>query len=39
MQGPPHKTECIGINGKVGKSLEYMGTGEKFYNRTPMAML
>jgi hypothetical protein len=24
------------IEGKVGKSLEHMGTGEKFLNRTPM---
>jgi len=25
------------IEEKVGKSLEYMGTGENFLNRTPMA--
>jgi hypothetical protein len=25
------------IKEKVGKSLEYMGSGEKFLNRTPMA--
>jgi hypothetical protein len=25
------------IEEKVGKSLEYMGTGEEFLNRTPMA--
>ena len=25
------------IEEKVGKSLEHMGTGEKFPNRTPMA--
>jgi hypothetical protein len=25
------------IEGKVSKSLEYMGTGEKFLNRTAMA--
>ena len=25
------------IEEKVGKILEYMGTGEKFLNRTPMA--
>jgi hypothetical protein len=25
------------IEEKVGKSLEHMGTGEKFLNRTPMA--
>jgi hypothetical protein len=25
------------IEKKVGKSLEYMGTGGKFLNRTPMA--
>jgi hypothetical protein len=25
------------IEEKVGKSLKYMGTGEKFLNRTPMA--
>jgi hypothetical protein len=25
------------IEGKVGKSLEHIGTGENFLNRTPMA--
>jgi hypothetical protein len=25
------------IEEKVGKSLEYLGTGENFLNRTPMA--
>jgi hypothetical protein len=27
------------IDEKVGKSLKYMGTGEKFLNRTPMACI
>jgi hypothetical protein len=27
------------IEEKVGKSLEHMGTGEKFLNRTPMAYI
>jgi hypothetical protein len=32
------KTETLKlIEEKVGKCLEYMGTGEKFLNRTPMA--
>jgi hypothetical protein len=38
-QGPPHKTRDTetykGESG--GKSLEHIGTGEKFLNRTPMA--
>jgi hypothetical protein len=37
-QGTSHKTETLKlIEEKVGKSLEDMGTGEKFLNRTPMA--
>jgi hypothetical protein len=37
-QGAPHKTRDTEIlEEKVGKSLEDMGTGEKFLNRTPMA--
>ena len=35
-QGPPSNTLKL-IEEKVGKSLEDMGTGEKFLNRTPMA--
>ena len=34
---PPHKTRDTEIEEKVGKSLEDMGTGEKFLNRTVMA--
>jgi hypothetical protein len=34
-QGPPIKPETLKlIEKKVGNSLEYMGTGEKFMNRT-----
>ena len=37
-QGTSHKTrELKLIEEKVGKSLEDMGTGEKFLNRTAMA--
>ena len=37
-QGAPHKTRDLKlIEEKVGKSLEDMGTGEKFLNRTAMA--
>jgi hypothetical protein len=39
-QGPPHKTRYTETNRKkkkkVGKSLEHMGTGENFLNRTPI---
>jgi hypothetical protein len=36
-QGPPHKTRYIETNRKeVGKSLEHMGIGENFLNRTPI---
>jgi hypothetical protein len=38
VQGAPHKTETLKlIEEKVGKSLEDMGTGGKFLNRTAMA--
>jgi hypothetical protein len=37
-QGTPHKKETLKlIEEKVGKSLEDMGTGKKFLNRTAMA--
>ena len=38
--GPPHKTRYTETNSKekMGKSLEYMGTGENVLNRTPMAL-
>jgi hypothetical protein len=37
-QEPPYKTRYTEtIEEKVGKSLEHMGTGEFFWNRTPMA--
>jgi hypothetical protein len=37
-QGLPHKTRYTESNKReLGKILEYMGTGEKFLNRTPMA--
>jgi hypothetical protein len=37
-QGPPHKTRYAETyREKAGKSLEHMGTGEKFLNRTPIA--
>jgi hypothetical protein len=38
-QGSPHKKDTLKlIEEKVGKSLEHMGTGEKFLNSsTPMA--
>jgi hypothetical protein len=37
-QGPPHKTIYTEyIEEKVGNSLEYIGTGEIFLNKTPMA--
>jgi hypothetical protein len=37
-QETPHKPETLKlIEVKVGKSLEDMGTGEKFLNRTAMA--
>ena len=37
-QGTPHKPEIVKlIEEKVGKSLEDMGTGEIFLNRTAMA--
>jgi len=37
-QGAPHKTRALKlIEEKVGKSLEVIGTGEKFLNRTAMA--
>jgi hypothetical protein len=37
-QGPPHKTRYTEtIEEKLGKSLEDMGTGEKFLNKTTMA--
>jgi hypothetical protein len=37
-QVPPHKPDTLKvIEEKVGNSLEYMGTGEIFLNRTPMA--
>jgi hypothetical protein len=37
-QRPPHKTRALKlIKEKVGKSLEDMGTGGKFLNRTAMA--
>jgi hypothetical protein len=36
-QGTPHKKETLKlIEEKVGKSLEDMGTGEKFLNRIAM---
>ena len=37
-QGPPHKTNTLKlIEKKLGKTLEDMGTGEKFLNRMPRA--
>ena len=37
-QGPPSKTRHPETNRKkLGKTLEDMGTGEKFLNRTPVA--
>ena len=37
-QGPPHKSDMLKlIEKKLGKTLEHMGTGEKFLNRTPIA--
>ena len=37
-QGAPHKPETLKfIEEKVVRSLEDMGTGEKFLNRTAMA--
>jgi hypothetical protein len=37
-QRPPHKTRDTAINrGESGESLEDMGIGEKFLNRTAMA--
>jgi hypothetical protein len=37
-QGPLHKTRDTESNRKENRgSLEHMGTGEKFLNRTPMA--
>ena len=37
-QGTSHKPETLKlIEEKVGKSLEDMGTGERFLNRTAMA--
>ena len=37
-QGIPHKTrDSETYRGESGESLEDMGTGEKFLNRTPMA--
>jgi hypothetical protein len=37
-QGTPHKTKTLKlIEVKVGKSLEDIGTGGKFLNRTAMA--
>ncbi len=37
-QGTPHKTrDTETYRGESGKSLEDMGTGEKFLNRTAMA--
>ena len=37
-QGPPHKTRHAETNRKeTGKSIEHMGTGEIFLNRTPIA--
>jgi hypothetical protein len=37
-QGTPHKTrDSETYRGESGKSLEDMGTGEKFLNRTTMA--
>ena len=37
-QRTPHRPETLKlIEEKVGKSLEDMGTGEKFLNRTAMA--
>ena len=36
-QGPPHKTRHTETNRKeTGKTLENMGTGENFLNRTPI---
>jgi len=36
-QGPPHQTRYTQTNRrKSGKSLEHMGTGEIFLNKTPM---
>jgi hypothetical protein len=31
------KPETLNLTGKVGKTLQYMGTGEIFLNRTPTA--
>ena len=37
-QGPPHKTrDTETYRGESGESLEDMGTGKKFLNRTAMA--
>jgi hypothetical protein len=37
-QGPPHKPDTLKlIEEKVGKTLEDMGAGEIFLNRTPTA--
>jgi hypothetical protein len=37
-QEPPHKTDTLKLTEKkVGKSLQDMGTGEFFLNRTPIA--
>jgi hypothetical protein len=37
-QGHPHKTRHTKTyKGESGKFLDYMGTGENFLNRTPMA--
>ena len=37
-QGPPHKTRYTESNRREsGESLEHLGIGEKFLNRTPMS--
>jgi len=37
-QGPPHQTRYTQTNRrKMGKSLEHMGPGENFLNKTSMA--
>ena len=37
-KGSPRKIDTLKlIEEKVQKSLEYMGTGKNFWNRTPMA--
>jgi hypothetical protein len=37
-EGPQHKTDTLNlIEEKVGKTLEFIGTGRNFLNRTPMA--